>query len=542
MGAETLFFSGVIGLIGAATRDSGGDDRSGDSPNVQAVNAQNTQQENELKDKISKQSQEQKQAIDKLEEESKKGQKELEDEKEKIRKEEELAAQKRKKDEEEKEKQKQEKIKNANEFYQKEKDNYFNKKLNEIKNNFNQNNFCLNQVTKLEPFINGQIPKVLSSLEPELKSKIKECYSEILTSIKNINNQKKKRILLIGKTGVGKSTLINAIFDCDLAETGFGRPITMNEKPKKYEHNTHPDLELFDSRGIEIDPNYGVEINYNKIQNFITEQFNKNEPLDAIWYCITGTKVEDVEIELVKKLRALYKDNSLSTVIVYTQSFFEEDFIAMKNYLTTKIDNDLIFHNVLAKMKKMRSSIIKSFGLDELLTKTKSLIETNSKLVILSTAKTKTEKEMEDLVKEKIDISNNTDFNIIFDKVISSYLGSKGITQEVKNLIQEFYTEYDVKCNSIINENLNAIIEKEAQIMTNDLKNIVSDALLKFDNVISIDQKGFLEENKKRISDLLLNTAKECGKNNLNSGAKKLMENAIKNYFSKINKEFISSI
>ena len=155
MGAEALFFGGVIGLIGAATRDSGGDDRSGDSPNVQAVI-------------------EQKQAIDKLEEESKKSQKELEDEKEKIRKEEELAAQKRKKEEKEKEIQKQEKIKNANEFYQKEKDHYFIKKLNEIKNNFNQNNFCLNQVTKLEPFINGQIPKVLSSLESELKSKIKE--------------------------------------------------------------------------------------------------------------------------------------------------------------------------------------------------------------------------------------------------------------------------------------------------------------------------------------------------------------------------------
>ena len=86
MGAEALFFGGVIGLIGAATRDSGGDDRSGDSPNVQAVNAQNTQQENELKDKIVKQSQEQKQAIDKLEEESKKSQKELEDEKEKLEK------------------------------------------------------------------------------------------------------------------------------------------------------------------------------------------------------------------------------------------------------------------------------------------------------------------------------------------------------------------------------------------------------------------------------------------------------------------------
>ena len=217
MGVETLVVGGLVGGTLLASR--GGRGGGGGSPNVQAVIAQNTQQQNELKDKIAKQSQEQKQAIEKLEEENKKSHKELEDEKEKIRKEEELAAQKRKKEEEEKEIQKQGKIKNANEFYQKEKDNYFNKKLNEIKNNFNQNNFCLNQVTKLEHFINGQIPKVLSSLEPELKSKIKECYSGILTSLKNLNNQKKKRILLIGKTGVGKSTLINAIFDCDLAET-----------------------------------------------------------------------------------------------------------------------------------------------------------------------------------------------------------------------------------------------------------------------------------------------------------------------------------
>ena len=543
MGPQALVIGAVGTAIGIASRGGGGGGGGGGgSQNVQQIIAQNTQQENELKEKIEKQKQEQKQDIDKLEEESKKNRKELEDEKEKIKKEEELVEQKRKKEEEEKEKQKQEKIKNANEFYQKEKENYFNKKLNEIKNNFNKNTFCLDQVTKLEPYINGKIQKVFSSLDPELKSKVKECYSEILTSFQNIKNPKKKRILLLGITGVGKSTLINAIFDCELAETGFGCPITMNEKPKKYEYNTQPDLELFDSRGIEIDPNYGVEINYNKIKNFINEQFNKNEPLDAIWYCITGTKIEDVEIELVTKLKSLYKDKSLSTVIVYTQSYFEENFIAMKDYLTTKIGNDLIIQNVLAKMKKVGNSIVKSFGLEELLTKTKSLIETNSNLVILSTAKTNTEKKMEDLINERINISNEINFNKIFDVVISSYLGNNDINQETKNLIQEFYSQYYIKCNSIIDENLNIIIEKEAQIMTSDLKNIVTDALLKFDNVISVDQKGFLKENKEKVSELLLNTAKEYGKNNLNSGAKKLIENAIKNYLNKINKEFISSI
>ena len=65
----------------------------------------------------------------------------------------------------------------------------------------------------------------------------------------------------------------------------------MHDKPKKYESNKYNDLELFDSRGIEIDPNYGVEINYNRIKKFIIEKFQMNEPLDSIWYCITGNKI-----------------------------------------------------------------------------------------------------------------------------------------------------------------------------------------------------------------------------------------------------------
>lgn len=33
-------------------------------------------------------------------------------------------------------------------------------------------------------------------------------------------------ILLVGKTGVGKSTLINGMFRDNLAETGIGKPVT----------------------------------------------------------------------------------------------------------------------------------------------------------------------------------------------------------------------------------------------------------------------------------------------------------------------------
>ena len=106
----------------------------------------------------------------------------------------------------------------------------------------------------------------------------------------------------------------------------------------------------------------------------------------------------------------------------------------------------------------------------------------------------------------------------------------------------EFYLQYKIRCNSIIEENLKPIIEKEALNMTNDLKNIVSNVLNKFDNIITIDQKGFLKKYKKRISKALLETANEYGSNNINLEMKKFMEEVIKDYIKNINKNYISSI
>ena len=548
MGPLPVFVVAGVGAAAAISSGGGGGGGGGDdSARIQQIQQENDRKQRDREAKLKEKEKRDNEEKQKLEENIRELQRKMEkEEKEKMKLEKELAEKKRKEEEEKKEKEKQKKIKDANDFYKNEKDNYEKQKLNEIKNGFNsnKNTFCLNQVDKLHPFINEQIPNIFKNFENKIKEKINQNYTDNLNEIKSKNNNKKKRILLIGKTGVGKSTLINAIFDVDLAETGFGRPITMHNKPKKYESNKYNDLELFDSRGIEIDPNYGVEINYNRIKKFINEQFQKNEPLDSIWYCITGNKIEDVELDLIKNLRSLYKDNSLSTIIVYTQAFFETDFIDMKNYLINKIDDKLIIHNVVAKMKKMGNKILKKFGLDELLKKTSDLIESNINSVLISTAKTKTQKEIQDLIEEKIKFTVNPEihFNSIIENSISSFLGNDCITQDVKNIIVEFYSQYKIRCNSIIEENLNPIIEREALNMTNDLKNIVSNVLNKFDNIITIDQKGYLEEYKKRISEALLETANEFGSNNINLEMKKFMEKVIKDYIKNINKNYISSI
>ena len=78
--------------------------------------------------------------------------------------------------------------------------------------------------------------------------------------------------------------------------------------------------------------------------------------------------------------------------------------------------------------------------------------------------------------------------------------------------------------------------------MNNELRNIVLKILNEYDNVITIVQTGFYKEYKKKISDILLNLAKECGKNNLNLESKILIEKEIKKYIGNSNKQYINSI
>lgn len=56
-------------------------------------------------------------------------------------------------------------------------------------------------------------------------------------------------VLIAGRTGVGKSTLINTIFQGNLAKTGQGRPVTENTREITKEGVP---LSVFDTRGLEM--------------------------------------------------------------------------------------------------------------------------------------------------------------------------------------------------------------------------------------------------------------------------------------------------
>ena len=500
--------------------------------------------EAEKKKQFEEEERKQKEEFKRLEEEKKRREELQRQEQERLKMEKELEEKRREEEKAEMERKKQEKIAEANKFYQDEKQNYENNKLKQILNDFqnsSKSNFCLNNSSQLDNLIKKEINTILNDLDVHIKKKVQSIYASNLEKIKNLKDTK-NRILLIGKSGVGKSTMINAIFEYDLAQTGIGKPITMYEKPKKYEHYSHEDLELFDTRGIELDPNYGIEKTSKMVEEFVKEQLKNKEPIKAIWYCVTGTRIENIELNLIKKLNSLYQNNSLPVIFVYTQCTDDETFSDIKNHLYTQLSNKICVKKILAKMKNVNGVICKKYGLEELINETKEIIEKNNHIVAISTAKIKANEEMETILNENFNIDINISFDKKVENIILNYFKKYGQSSLEQNKINSFCKQYNDKCNLIIEEELKTIVDKEAQKMKMDLSDILTKVIKKYGNTISINQDGYYNEYQTKIKNLLSDIAKINGNNNINSKTEKTIENEIKAYITSKNKFYISEI
>ena len=120
---------------------------------------------------------------------------------------------------------------------------------------------------------------------------IEEALKEAYKEIGNVN------ILIVGRSGVGKSTLINSIFQGNIAETGQGKPVT--QTTRKITKEGIP-ITIWDTRGLEMAK---FKETIKELEGLIIESAKKtdaNEHIHVAWLCIheDGRRVEDAEIEL----------------------------------------------------------------------------------------------------------------------------------------------------------------------------------------------------------------------------------------------------
>ncbi len=184
-----------------------------------------------------------------------------------------------------------------------------------------------------------------------------------------INNLSILNIMVAGKTGVGKSTLINAVFKEHLADTGMGKTVTtyMRKITKK-----DVPLAIYDTRGFELGKEVQAEVK-KEVMETISKGLatqNINETIHCIWYCINtaSNRIEPEEIEWLRELSMENQITQVPIVVVLTQSFSKKKAQEMRQTLLNENLDIIQVIPVLAEDYEIEElGIIKSYGLETLI-------------------------------------------------------------------------------------------------------------------------------------------------------------------------------
>lgn len=150
---------------------------------------------------------------------------------------------------------------------------------------------------------------------------------------KEYKDLKTLNVMVLGKTGVGKSTLINNMFNKKMADVGVGKPITKNIKKI-----TLPDfpLAIFDTPGFEL----GGDFNADSLMNAVVNEIDKgirsgdvSQAIHCIWYCIStpSHRIEQTEIDFLKKFLGKTSEYDVPVIVVLTQSYSKRDAQKLKS-------------------------------------------------------------------------------------------------------------------------------------------------------------------------------------------------------------------
>ena len=176
-------------------------------------------------------------------------------------------------------------------------------------------------------------------------------------------------ILITGQTGVGKSTLTNAIFRVPLADEAIGRPVTKHVQ--RHDASGVP-VTIFDTPGIELGDGKNDVIRDFKKTIAGSRKGSPDDLIHVLWYCIDAgqTRIQDYDVEIVRALA-----DEVPVILVLTQCIDDDRADALQQAIAIeKLPIEGIPVRTLARARRLAGEILQPRGLEDLVERTNDIL------------------------------------------------------------------------------------------------------------------------------------------------------------------------
>ena len=172
---------------------------------------------------------------------------------------------------------------------------------------------------KITIYNDENLEKIINEIKNIL---LKKNYIESLKKLMRNNFN----VLLVGCTGVGKSTLINEFLQLDKdkrAKESIGIPTKTEDFIPYKGKNNNINYTLHDTNGITYAGEDSIDKKINNTLDQIKTRIEKKDPnnlMHCIWYCYNGINIQPGDIDFIIKLLNIYSTYNIPLIFVHTRT------------------------------------------------------------------------------------------------------------------------------------------------------------------------------------------------------------------------------
>lgn len=177
-------------------------------------------------------------------------------------------------------------------------------------------------------------------------------------------------VMMIGKTGAGKSSFLNYLLDIDEIPTGKGEPVTQGFNKYEFENVNGLPLRVYDSKGLEVEDLVHIK---SDIINYIKTSCGNSDPtqwLHSIFYCVNvkSARFHDEEIRFINEICGAISQ-TVHIILTHCDTPVSDSVIEIENYIKSVIPckNIRTIKVNSVETRKRNGTFFERFGRDEAL-------------------------------------------------------------------------------------------------------------------------------------------------------------------------------